>query len=136
MFDTIGRSQATFVNLNYVDDADDLRRLEEAVGAGRIVNFTDIDKRDDFDTVAALIASLDLVVGVNNAVLELAGAVDAPACFCAFSPENAWRGMGQDGRDAYHKSVRVFMPLATGDRHSVLDQVDEAVRQCAVYQQG
>lgn len=136
MIDTISRSQATFVNLNYFDATDDLRQLADALGPDRIVNFTDFDKRDDFDTMAALIASLDFVVGVNNAILELAGAVGAPACFCAFSPENAWRRMGADGQDAYYKNVRVFTPLAKGDRQSVIDQVGEAVRQCAVIKQG
>ncbi|MEQ8482559.1 MAG: hypothetical protein RIC18_18060 [Hoeflea sp.] len=136
VIDTIRRSQGTYVNLNYYDDAADLRRIEEAVGADRIVSFTDFDKRDDFDATAALMASLHLVVGVNNAVLELAGAVDAPACFCAFSPDNAWRKLERNGRDVYHKSVRVFTPLNAGDRHSVLDQVEEAVRQCAGSQIG
>ena len=123
--DTIRRSQATFVNLNYYDDAEDMRRIKEAVGADRIVSFTDFDKRDDFDTTAALMGALDLVIGVNNAVLELAGAVDAPSLFLCFRPGKcvAQNGAGRSrcllqecARIYTHKDKRPRIGTRSGQR--------------------
>jgi hypothetical protein len=56
--------------------------------ANKIVVRQDIDFYDDFDAMAAYLASLDLVVGISTVPAELAAALGVPVWFLGFSPEN------------------------------------------------
>lgn len=54
----------TFVNLQYVDFADDLSKVQNDLGV-TIHNFDDLDHFNDLDDVAALCAALDIVVSTR-----------------------------------------------------------------------
>jgi Tfp pilus assembly protein PilF len=64
----------TWVNLQYDECEAELVALEQATGA-RVHRWAGLDLRDDLESVAALIAGLDLVVTAPTAVAALAGAV-------------------------------------------------------------
>jgi len=74
-----------FVSLQYGDEQQvraELRDLAERTGA-TVELWDDVDYTDDFDDVAALVAELDLVVGVGTTPALLAGALGRPVWMLA-----------------------------------------------------
>lgn len=65
---------ANFINLQYSYSQAELDYLSEHLG-DRFVHFEDIDLKDDQDSLAALIKSLDMVFTAPTAVYDLCGAV-------------------------------------------------------------
>ena len=65
---------ATFINLHYGNYAYELEQAKELFGVP-IHTWPDLDLRDDLDSVFALISELDLVITVQTAVWNMAGAV-------------------------------------------------------------
>ncbi|CAK0745720.1 protein O-GlcNAc transferase [Azospirillaceae bacterium] len=66
-----------FVNLQYDRCEDEIILAEQSLGVS-IARWPDVDLRNDFETIAGLMANLDLVISAPTAVGELAGAVGAP----------------------------------------------------------
>lgn len=89
------------VVLQYDDCADE---MAEAIAAGAPPPLIppDLDRRDDLDGVAALIAALDVVVSAETAVLSLAGAAGAPTV--GFGLGRGWVALGQD-RSPWYPTV-------------------------------
>jgi Flp pilus assembly protein TadD len=68
----------------------------------------------DFADTAAVIAQLDLVIGVDTAVLHLAGALGKPAwMLLPFAPDYRWLAHGET--TAWYPSLRLFRQTARGD---------------------
>ncbi|WP_038015126.1 tetratricopeptide repeat protein [Thalassobaculum salexigens] len=96
-----------FVVLQYDDCRSDLEGL--ALGTGtEIVLPPDLDRHDDQEGVAALMAALDLVVSADTAVLALAGALGVPAV--GFSLHPGWVALGQGRQPWFPRIERVFRP--------------------------
>ncbi len=89
------------VVLQYDDCAEE---VAEAVSAGAPPPLIPpgLDRRDDLDGVAALIAALDVVVSAETAVLSLAGAAGAPTV--GFGLGRGWVALGQD-RSPWYPTV-------------------------------
>jgi len=64
----------TFINLQYVDFADDLATIRNEFGV-TINNFDDLNHYDDLDEVAALCAALDVVVSTKSSVPQISAGV-------------------------------------------------------------
>lgn len=102
-----------WVVLQYGDVEEEVRQAERRFGI-RLHRWDDLDRKDDFDGVAALIAGLDLVISPAMSVGELAGALGAPV----------WRFGGRDwtqlgtGVRPWYPSMRLFQPRP-GDPLSV-----------------
>jgi tetratricopeptide (TPR) repeat protein len=81
-----------------------------------------LDDIDNFDELAALIASLDLVISVQNTTIHLCGALGTPCWgMIAWRPE--WRyGAARDDMPWY-PSVRLYRQRQMGDWDSVLAPV-------------
>lgn len=76
----------------------------------------------DFADIAALVATLDLVVSVDTAVLHLAGALGVPAlALLAFAPDWRWR-LGREDSEWY-PSLRLIRQETPGDWQTVIDKV-------------
>jgi tetratricopeptide (TPR) repeat protein len=96
-----------FVALQYDDCAAEL--AEASVGQGTaIVLPPDLDRRDDQEGLAALMAALDIVVSADTAVLALAGALGVPAV--AISLHRGWVGLGQEQHPWFPRMSRVYRP--------------------------
>ena len=67
----------TFINLQYVDYAEDIARVEDEFGV-KIHNFDDIDQHGDIDEVAALCAALDVVVSTKVTPPMISAGVGTP----------------------------------------------------------
>jgi tetratricopeptide (TPR) repeat protein len=74
LFDIPG---VTWVNLQYGDVTEELRKAEQQFGVS-IVNFESVDHFDDIDASAALMKACDLVIGPDTSTIQIAAAVGVP----------------------------------------------------------
>jgi ADP-heptose:LPS heptosyltransferase len=81
---------ATFISLQYGDTDDELIHVRNATGLD-ILDLTEIDKFNDIDGLAALIAVCDTVVSIDNATVHLAGALGVDTkVLLPLSPDERW----------------------------------------------
>jgi hypothetical protein len=97
---------AQFVNLQYDDCEDEIRTAEDKFGT-RIHRWADLDLRNDFENIAALVANLDVVMAPNTAILELAGALGVAGWYFCRVPiaYDYWRMSDETGADRLYPSV-------------------------------
>lgn len=115
-----------FINLQYGDCADELQDAFTKTGVP-IVNFDDIDLRNDIDGSAALTACMDLVISAATAVLELAGALGVEA-LCIRSFGKQWPDLGQEEFSPWHPRTRLIHQLVAGDWDSQLALAAEVLQ--------
>lgn len=104
------------VNLQYGDTSEELRRLREESGAA-LQAWPDLDLKNDFESVAALISQLDLVACPASSVGELSAALGVPTWRMC---HNDWTHLGTDTRP-WFSAMRVVHP-PTGDGISTTPQ--------------
>lgn len=107
-----------FINLQYGECADEIQAAERRFGV-TIHRWPDLNLKDDFDGVAALMVNLDLVLSPAMSAGELAGALGAPVWrFCG--PD--WTGLGSATRP-WFPTMRVFHPRPGTDLTDALNQI-------------
>ena len=80
----------------------------------------------DFAQTAALVAGLDLVIGVDTAVIHLAGALGRPVWLLnRFDP--CWRWLRERDDSPWYPTLRQFRQPAIGDWASVMRAVQAAL---------
>ncbi|MGQ9365014.1 tetratricopeptide repeat protein [Azospirillum sp. ST 5-10] len=122
-----------FINLQYDDARAEIARAEDRFGvrihqmvAAHKGRLEPVDLKNDFESTAALIANLDLVIAPANSVGELAGALGVPVW--RFSDRD-WTHLGTVVRPWY-PTMRVFPPGHDGAA-GALRRIAEAVRRVA-----
>lgn len=115
----------TYINLQYDDCEDELAWIEERY-PGKVINLPDIDQFNDFDSVAALMDSLELVISPVTAVIELAGALDVPGLLFSNHGELWWRETGPHRTDVWYGSVR-HVRTTVGDKESLVRAIAKEV---------
>jgi len=109
-----------FVNLKYLTFDWELEKIEDRY-PGKLVHFSDIDQYNDFETTAALMKCMDLVITPCNTVFELAGALGCPTLMFSNSAANSWRRNPlRSGRDVCHNTVEMVEGDPIGDKASLL----------------
>lgn len=111
---------AHFVNLQYDQCEEELREAERRFGV-RIHTWDDVDLRNDQESVAALISSLDLVISALTAVAQMGGGVGAPTWVLNRGTTDWWE-LGTD-RCPWYTSVRVFSCGVNDPWEPVIDRV-------------
>jgi Flp pilus assembly protein TadD len=112
----------TFVNLQYGDCREELAVAQQQ--GMRIHQWPDADPLGDLDELAALIASLDVVVSVANATVHLAGALGGEVwTMLGVSP--SWRWLLDRGDTPWYESMRLYRQPRHGDWDSVLRRIAE-----------
>ncbi|WP_052125169.1 beta-3-deoxy-D-manno-oct-2-ulosonic acid transferase [Vibrio sinaloensis] len=118
---------AIFVNLQYDECDEELAWINEHF-PGKIVNFEDIDQYDDLDSVAALIANLDLVISAGTAVAELSGALGVPTWLKTCSSEMNWRNInlenGCKDADPLYPESRVIISEKPLDKGNLIGKLE------------
>jgi Flp pilus assembly protein TadD len=84
------------------------------------------DELEDFADTAALVAALDLVIGVDTAVVHLAGAMGKPA-WLLNRFDTCWRWQRDRDDSPWYPTLRQFRQPAPGDWDSVLTRVRDAL---------
>ncbi|MBS4096866.1 MAG: tetratricopeptide repeat protein [Sulfuricella sp.] len=90
LFDVPG---ITWVNLQYGDVRDELKKAEEQFGIS-IINFADVDHFSDLDTSAALMKACDLVIGTSTSSSMISAAVGVPTIRMDAGPDRYALGTG------------------------------------------
>lgn len=101
-------------------DGVDFWSVQHAIGpeeaaycsAHGIRQIEDVDLFDDFEGLAAHLASMDLVIGISTVPMELAAAVGTPTWLLGFSPENYFyrTGGGRTPVDQLSRNSTVIAP--------------------------
>lgn len=109
---------ADFVSLQVGTRANELHAEKIVFAADAVVK--------DFADTAALIAQLDLVVGVDTAVLHLAAAMGKPAwMLLPFMPDYRWLLNRVDS--PWYGAIRLFRQASPGDWNAVISRVLNAL---------
>jgi hypothetical protein len=104
---------AHFINLQYGDSEQELRAIRATPGIS-IADWEDIDPLANLDDFAALIASLDLVISIDNATVHMAGALGTPTWVLQpYVPD--WRWFIILENSPWYPSLRYFRQPAPGD---------------------
>ena len=84
--------------------------------------------RDDFDVMASLVASLDIVVSVDTSLAHLAGALGKRVyVLLSFVPD--WRWMQARVDNPWYPTARLFRQASPGDWSSAIDSAVAALRE-------
>jgi ADP-heptose:LPS heptosyltransferase len=101
----LGQEDCIFVNLQYGDCEEELRRVELQLGIN-IVRWDDVDLKNDQESVAAIISCLDAVVSAGTAVAQMAIAVGQKTILFGIKD---WVYLGQTNYP-WSNDVRSFPP--------------------------
>jgi tetratricopeptide (TPR) repeat protein len=93
---------------------------ELAAHGGRILDW--MEACDDWSDTAALIASLDLVIGVDTAIVHLAGALGKPV-WLLNRFESEWRWLIDRDDSPWYPTMRIFRQPEIHDWASVIERV-------------
>jgi tetratricopeptide (TPR) repeat protein len=84
--------------------------------------------RDNFDTMASLVASLDLVISVDTSLAHLAGALGKRVfVLLSFVPD--WRWMLARSDSPWYPTARLFRQTSPGDWASAIESAAAALRE-------
>jgi hypothetical protein len=113
-----------WISLQYGDHG----ALEDEVlaAAAPLLIDREVDQLADIDTFAAQVASMDLVITIDNSTAHLAAALGVPTwLLLPFAPDWRWQQTGD--RSPWYPSMRLFRQAARGDWPSVLHKVRQAL---------
>jgi tetratricopeptide (TPR) repeat protein len=113
----------SFVNLQYGDCGEELRRAGEMFGVP-IHQIDGLDLQGDIDGTAALCAALDLVLSAPTSVGATAGSVGAEVWLVTAG--RTWPQLGT-GEYPWYPRTRVFWPEKFGDWNSLMPTVATAL---------
>lgn len=100
--------------------------LEHVAGGERVIRHG--TALNDFADTAAMVAKLDLIIGVDTAVVHLAGALEKPA-WVLLSADPDWRWMRGRSDSPWYPTLRLFRQPSLGFWEPVVAQVcDELAR--------
>lgn len=120
LFDIPGLS---FINLQYGECQEQLDAVMSRTGT-RIWDWPDSDPLKDLDDFAAQIASLDLVISIDNSTAHLAGALGVPTwTLLPHTPD--WRWMLERRDSPWYPSMRLYRQPEQGDWRAVISAVTE-----------
>jgi capsular polysaccharide export protein len=111
-----------YVNLQYDECQNELDWIEQRY-PGKIINISEIDLYNDFDSLAALMKCMDLIIAPATNIIEFAGALGCPAWFLSNSCELHWRKIDQFGTDVWHNSTTHIEGSTVGDKKKLVDQL-------------
>ena len=87
----------------------------------------ELDMRNDFDGLAALIDSLDLVISVDTSIAHLAGALGKPV-WVLLRRVPDWRWLLDRSDSPWYPSARLFRQRVAGDWSAPIADIAEALR--------
>lgn len=115
-----------FINLQYGDCEEDLRRLREEMGV-TVHDWPEADPLTDLDGFAAQIAALDLVISVGNTTVHTAGALGVPA-WAALPAVPGWRWLLHGDSIPWYTTVRLFRQTDPADWRGVFQRIADELR--------
>lgn len=113
-------NECEFVSLQYGDV--DTEIADQRINAFPISFATDVDKKNDLESLFSLVASCDKVVTISNVTAHIAGALGVPAIVLVNNQVN-WRWHHKLSRSYWYKSVRILRADPHGDWDITLEKL-------------
>lgn len=111
-----------FVNFQYDECQGELDWVE-ARYPGKLINISEIDQYNDFESVAALMKCMDLMIAPATTVVELSGAIGCPTWLLSNSSELFWRKIDDQGTDVWHRTITHVEGKFLGDKESLVAEL-------------
>ena len=109
-------SNTQLISLQYGDISDEIEAVKRDFGI-EVIQFSDVDNKNDIDGLAALMAACDTVVTIDNATTHLSGALGLPTKLML--PLTAdWRWGLSDNRSYWYDAVQLYKQSEVNDWHS------------------
>ena len=105
-----------FINLQYGDCETELVQIENFLGI-EIIRWSDLDLKNDFEDILALIKNLDAVVTVGTAVSSFAASCDIPTFLLI---KETWLMLGQKSNYPWYKCV---IPLVSDNQTHIAEKI-------------
>jgi tetratricopeptide (TPR) repeat protein len=114
------RPDIRWISLQY-GDHDSLDEQAAAAGAPVLID-REVDQLSNIDTFAAQVATMDLIVSIDNSTVHLAGALGVPVLLLLpFAPDWRWLQTGKES--PWYSTLRLFRQPKPGDWPSVVERV-------------
>jgi Flp pilus assembly protein TadD len=126
----LSTSGVQFVNLQYDQCAEELREAQRLFGTPVQV-WDDVDLKDDQESVAALISTLDLVLSACTAVDQMAGGLGVTAWVMSRTANDLW-ALGTD-HCPWYPGIRLFACDASQPWEPVIERVAAELGQLAAH---
>ncbi len=114
-----------FVSLQYGDCHDEVTEIR-SIHRVTLVDWPDVDRRNDIDGLAAQIAALDLVISVDNSTAHLAGALGIPV-WTMLPFVSDWRWLLNRDTSPWYPRMKLFRQSCPGEWHDVFERVAMAL---------
>ncbi|WP_162623051.1 hypothetical protein [Billgrantia lactosivorans] len=111
-----------FVNFQYDECQEELDWVE-ARFPGKLIDFEDVDHYNDFESVAALMRCMDVIISPATTVAELAGALGCETLMFSNSSEIDWRKKDRAGCDIWHNSMEIVDVKEKGDKVLLVEEL-------------
>ncbi len=111
-----------FVNFQYDDCVDELEWVEDKY-PGKLLDIKSIDHYNDLDSVASLMACMDLIIAPATSVIELAGALGCNSWLISNHSDLNWRKRANDDSDIWFNTIRHIEGKKPGDKNSIIKKM-------------
>jgi hypothetical protein len=114
--DVFAIPNSVFINLQYGECEEELQAAEAKYGI-KIIRWTDVDLKNDLDSVFALMSNLDAFVSVATAVVPFAGAVGLGGVIMLLDD---WVTLGSHDRYPWFPNIRpIVLPKSSYVAHAL-----------------
>ena len=117
-----------FVNCQYEPVDEELRWVRDTLGV-EILDFPDLNKRDDFEGLAGLLSNLDIFIGTGTTTTEFAALLGCPTIFASPASMNAYRNPDHTEQDRYYSNVALVRPIPATDRAAMMHRIGFLLRE-------
>ena len=121
--DLLKKENCVFINLQYGNAAKEISKL--SLYKNKIIDFSDIDIYNDFDSLIALIDCLDLVITIDNINLQIAGLLEKMTyVITPFNNEYILYSKSNEGVcDWYHNTKIFYLDIFKKNTKSIFNQI-------------
>ena len=106
--------------LQYGDVSNEIKAVKKDFGID-IIQFDDVDNKNDIDGLASLISACDQIVSTTNITVHLAGALgEKVTALLPFSPRWIW---GDGSESFWYESVTPLKQICPHNWNDILDNL-------------
>ena len=119
-------SNTQLVCLQYGDVSDEIEAVKRDFGID-VIQFGNVDNKNDIDGLASLMGACDMVVTIDNATAHLSGALGVPTKLML--PYIAdWRWSIAEDSSYWYGALQLYRQSKVNDWHSVLALITQVMR--------